>query len=62
MAVASRLFAVIEPIDGTVIAVRRRAAAYSGVQSGGSAVAQYSQLYRIVHAARTRVRLDSGFE
>jgi hypothetical protein len=41
MAVASRLLAVIEPTDDTVIAVKERAAAYSGVQFGRSAVAHY---------------------
>jgi len=37
----SHLLAVIEPINNTVIAAKESAAAYSGVQFGRSAVAQY---------------------
>jgi hypothetical protein len=59
MAVASRLFAVVEPINDTVIAVKlqRIPACNLAVQLWLSTC----HLYRIMHAAGTREGLDSGF-
>jgi hypothetical protein len=61
MAVASRFFAVVEPIDDTVVTVKERAAAYSGVQFGRSAVAQYMPPSPDYARGQDARRLDSGF-
>jgi hypothetical protein len=54
MAVALRLLAVIEPINDTVMAVKERAAAHSGVHLAVQLWLSTCHFCRIVHAARTR--------
>lgn len=61
MAVASHLLAVVEPINDTVIAVKERAAAYSGVQLGRSAVAQYMPPLSDCVRDQDARRPDAGF-
>jgi hypothetical protein len=55
------LHAVIEPINDTVIAAKARAAAYSGVQFGRSAVAQYMPPLPDCVRGQDARRPDSGF-
>jgi hypothetical protein len=55
------LLAVIKPINDTVKAAKDRAAAYSGVQSGRSAVAEYMPALPDCVRGQDARRPDSGF-